>query len=165
MVRRLWIALVFVACSRASDEGQAKKWQAPPPAEVEIPAALSIGVTIDGSAKPSITSEMLKSTKPDFVDDDHRAWRLPILLGPNPPGSTVEAVSPIGVSVKFTLPLPDNYEPVLFLSRRGEVIVAAVDPKDPFPKFHGQGSRLRRPGDSMPRVAPVTRLVITRPTP
>jgi hypothetical protein len=50
---------------------------------------------------------------------------------------------------------------VLFLTRRGEVMVAAVDPKDPFPRYHGQGGRLRRGGDPMPRVAPVARLAVT----
>ena len=41
----------------------------------------------------------------------------------------------------------------------------ALDPKDPFPKFHGQGGRLHRAGDSMPRVSPVAKLAITHATP
>jgi len=54
---------------------------------------------------------------------------------------------------------------VLFLTRRGEVIVSMIDPKDPFPRYHGQGGRLQRAGDSWPRVVRVQRLEITRPTP
>jgi len=167
MWRWLPIALmVVVACSRASDEKQAKKWQeAPPPSDVQIPATVDIAVTIDGSAKPSITSASLTGVKPDFVDVEHRAWRISTLLGALAPGSSVEASSPTGVAVKFTTPLPDGFEPVLFLTRRGEVIAGALDPKDPFPRYHGQGSRLRRPGDTMPRVSPVTKLTLTRPTP
>ena len=166
MVRWLSIAIVVAACSRASDESQAKKWQeAPPPSEVEIPPGVTIAVTLDGTARPSINSAQLKATKPDFVDPEHRAWRISTLLGALTPGTIVEAASPNGVAVKFTAPLPDGFEPVLFLTRRGEVIAAALDPKDPFPRYHGQGSRLRRPGDTMPRVAPVSRLTITRATP
>ena len=44
-----------------------------------------------------------------------------------------------------------------------EVIVSAIDPKDPFPRYHGQGGRLHRAGDSMPRVVPVAKLAITHP--
>jgi hypothetical protein len=163
MGRRLLIVLLLCACSRASDEGSAKRWQeAPPPKEVIVPAGLSIGVQVDGADKPPITTDVLEATKPDFIDEDHRAWKVPTLIADAAPtGSIVEAASPTGVSVKFVHPTADGLEPVLFLTRRGEVIVAALDPKDPFPKYHGQGSRLRRPGDSTPRVAPVTKLAIT----
>lgn len=168
MVRWLLIAAALAAaCSRASNEGDKKQWQeAPPPKAVTVPAGLSIGVEVDGAAASPITSEVLKETKPDFVDEDHRAWRIPTLVpDAAPQGTVVEATSPTGFSVKFTHPTPEGLEPVLFLTRRGEVIVAALDPKDPFPRYHGQGSRLRRPGDTMPRVAPVTQLTITHPTP
>jgi hypothetical protein len=163
MVCRLLIALALVACSRASDEGSAKKWQeSPPPKEITVPAGLSIAVQVDGADKPPITTAVLVATKPDFSDEDHRAWKVPTLVAEAAPaGSTVEAAAPSGVAVKFAHPTADGLEPVLFLTRRGEVIVAALDPKDPFPKYHGQGSRLRRPGDSSPRVAPVTKLAIT----
>ena len=163
MLRTLLIALVLCGCSRASDEGGAKKWQeAPPPKEIVVPAGLSIAVQVDGADKPPITTDVLKATKPDFSDEDHRAWKVPTLIADAAAaGSTVEAAAPSGVAVKFARPTADGLEPVLFLTRRGEVIVSALDPKDPFPKFHGQGSRLRRPGDSTPRVAPVTKLVIT----
>lgn len=167
MVCRLLIAFALCACSRASDSGEAKKWQeAPPPSEVGVPAGLSIAVQVDGTDRPPITSEVLKATKPDYSDADHRAWKLPTLIAEaTPPGSVVEAASASGVAVKFAHPTPEGLEPVLFLTRRGEVMVAALDPKDPFPKYHGQGSRLRRPGDTMPRVAPVKKLAITTAKP
>jgi hypothetical protein len=157
------VSVAGVACSKASPEGDKKQWQeSPPPKEVTVPAGLSITVEVDGAARPPITSEQLMKTKPDFADDDHRAWRIPTLIPDAPTGTVVEASSPSGVAVKFARPLPDGLEPVLFLTRRGELMVAALDPKDPFPRYHGQGSRLRRPGDSMPRVAPVTKLAIAK---
>jgi hypothetical protein len=79
----------------------------------------------------------------------------------SPPGTVVEASSPTGVSLKLAHPTSDGLEPVLFLTRRGELLVSAIDPKDPFPKFHGQGGRLHRAGDSSPRVGPVNKLSIT----
>lgn len=164
MTRLLVIALALAACSKASPEGDKKQWQeSPPPKGVSIPVGLSIAVELDGAAAAPITSAMLEKSKADFVDDDHRAWRIPTLVPAAVTGSTVEASSPTGVAVKFALPTPDGLEPVFFLTRRGEVIVAALDPKEPFPKYHGQGSRLKRPGDTMPRVAPVTKLAITSP--
>lgn len=164
MPRLLLIVLALAACSKASSEGDKKQWQeSPPPKEVTVPAGLSIAVEVDGAPSAAITSAVLGASKPDFADVDHKAWRIATLVSVAGPGSTLEASAPSGVAVKFALPMADGLEPVLFLTRRGEVIVSAVDPKQPFPNYHGQGSRLRRPGDSMPRVAPVTKLVITHP--
>lgn len=164
MRRTLLIALLVAAgCSRASNEGEAKQWQEqPPPKDVSVPAGLSIGVTVNGGEHAPITSVMLENMKPDFVDTERRAWRIQTLVSDATQGATVEASSPTGVAVKFANPTPEGLEPVLFLTRRGEVIVAALDPKDPFPRYHGQGARLHRPGDTMPRVAPVTKLAITK---
>ena len=164
MARLLLIVLTLMACSKASNEGDKKQWQeSPPPKEVSVPVGLSIGVDVDGSPRPPITSEILQRTKPDFSDPEHRAWRIPTLVAEAArTGTFVEASAPSGVAVKFAHPTPEGLEPVLFLTRRGEVILAALDPKDPFPRYHGQGSRLRRPGDSMPRIAPVSKLAITR---
>jgi hypothetical protein len=164
---RSWLLIALLAtagaCSRASNESDKKQWQEqPPPKEVTVPAGLSIGVAVQGAEKPPITSELLEKTKPDFTDSEHRAWRIPTLIPDATPGSSVEAASSTGVAVTFGEPTPDGREPVLFLTRRGEVIVAAVDPKDPFPRFHVQGARLKRPGDTMPRVTAVTKLSITK---
>ncbi|MDB4952903.1 MAG: hypothetical protein JWO36_472 [Myxococcales bacterium] len=167
MARWLVIACVLVACSRASDETGSKQLQdQPPPKQVVVPPGLSISVEVDGAAKAAITTDTLDRLKPDFSDVDRRAWLIPTLVADaSPVGSVVEASTPGGVSVKFAHPTTDGFEPVLFLTRRGEVIVSAIDPKDPFPRYHGQGGRLHRAGDSMPRVAPVTKLSITHPKP
>ena len=162
---RLLLLLALAACSKPGNESEAKQWADHPPGkDVPIPEKLEITVTVDGAKQTSITAAQLRGAKPDFADDERKAWRIPTLVADAGPPGIVEAFTPSGISVKFPHPTPEGLEPVLFLTRRGEVILAALDPKDPFPKYHGQGSRLRRPGDTMPRVAPVTRLaVVTTP--
>lgn len=162
------VAISLGACSRASDEGEAKKWpkEPPPQGAVAPPERLAIEVRIDGAPSRTITAAVLRATKPDFADAERTAWLIPTLVPEAAAaGTTVEAASPVGVSVKFERPSAAGVEPVLFLTRRGDVIVSALDPKDPFPRYHGQGGRLHRAGDPWPRVAPVARLDITRPTP
>ena len=167
MIRQaLAIALIAAAaCGKASDEGEAKQWPGEqPPKDVAIPASLSIAVTVDGVAKPALTADVLKGKKPDFADSDRKAWLVTTLVA-EAPGSIVEAFGPNGVSVSFAQPTKDGLESVVFLTRRGEAIFSAIDPKDPFPGFHGRGGRLHRPGDSMPHVSSITRLEITHPRP
>lgn len=165
-MRIVLAAALALSCSRASSEGEAKQWAKPPPSPtVEIPADLAIAVSIDGATGPAITSATLKAAKPDFADADRMAWRVPTLVPAAGDAGTVEAVSRGGVSVRFEHPTAQGLEPVLFLTRRGEVVVAAVDPKDPFPRYHGQGGRLHRAGDPMPRLNQVAKLAITRSTP
>lgn len=164
MVRRLLLVALATtpACSKASKESDRLQREAPG-SDSHVPGDVSIALSVDGTDKPPITSATLAATKPDFVDPERRAWRVATLVPEATAGSQVEAAGPTGVAVKFADPTPDGLEPVLFLTRRGEVIVAAVDPKDPFPRFHGQGGRLHRAGDTMPRVSPVARLAITHP--
>lgn len=160
-----WLPLIaLLACSRASDQKDQLQREAPG-SGVNVPAGVSIAVTVEGADKPPITSATLAATKPDFIDPDRRAWRVATLVPEAAPGTEVEASGPGGVAVTFAEPTPEGLEPVLFLTRRGEVIVAALDPKDPFPKFHGQGGRLHRAGDSMPRVSSVAKLEIRKSTP
>ncbi|HEU4730874.1 MAG TPA: hypothetical protein VFT22_23425 [Kofleriaceae bacterium] len=168
-----------LGCSRASTEGEAKQWATPPPGkDLAIPQSLNIAITVDGAAKPGITSAVLGGARPDFADEDHKAWLISTLVPEARSGQTstqasgqaagqtsIEAVSATGVSVKFARPTAEGLEPVLFLTRRGDVIVSALDPKDPFPRYHGQGGRLRRAGDSMPRLAAVSRIDITHTRP
>jgi hypothetical protein len=166
MVRWLAALCFVLGCSRASDEGEARQWPTPPPRkDMPIPAGLHIAITVEGSARPAITADRLRAAAPDFADDEHRAWLIPTLVPEARSGTTVEAVSSAGVAVKFGRPTAEGLEPVLFLTRRGEVIVSALDPKDPFPRYHGQGGRLRRAGDPLPRIASVSRIDITSGTP
>lgn len=157
------VALALTGCSKASNESEAKQWAEPPPGkDVPIPEKLAIELVVDGAPRPKITAQTLIAAKPDFIDEERKAWRISTLVRDAGPPGTVEASSPAGVSVKFEHPTSEGLEPVLYLTRRGEVIVAALDPKDPFPRYHGQGGRLHRAGDQMPRVAPVSKLIVTR---
>jgi hypothetical protein len=168
MARLLAIAVLAAAlagCGDASEEAKVKRTPAlPPPAEVDIPAALAIAVTVDGAAAPAITADRLRAEPADFTSPEHRAWRLTKLVPAlDQPGAAIEARGPTGVSIRLDRPADAAaMQPVLFLTRRGDVVVALVDPKDPFPDYHGQGGRLRRPGDPLPRLSPVTALAVSR---
>ena len=57
-----------------------------------MPAGLAIAVAIDGADQPPITSDVAGGHKPDFVDAEHRAWRISdARAARRSPGSTVEA--------------------------------------------------------------------------
>ena len=170
---RIWIALGLVAvtavmaCSRAENESAGKRTPvAPPPAEVDIPSDLKIDVSVDGATRPSLDARTLAARPPDFKDDDRRAWKLTGLLPElDRVGASIEARGKNGVSVRLERPsAPGALEPVLFLTRRGEMVATMLDPAQPFPDYHGQGGRLRRPGDTMPHVSPVLALAV-RTTP
>jgi hypothetical protein len=155
--------LGLAGCAKASEEQKGKRTPlTPPPAQVEIPAALSIDVTVDGAPAPPLTGDKLRATKPDFADPERQAWKLTTLLPElDRPGAAVEATGPTGVVVRLERPAtPTAMDPVLFLTRRGDVVVALVDPANPFPDYHGQGGRLRRPGDPLTRLSPVSRLAV-----
>jgi hypothetical protein len=161
------LLLLIAACSKASEESEAKRAPAPPPPpRVEIPKDLSIAVTIDGATAAPITRARLEGVQPDFADEERRAWRLTTVLPElDHEGASVEAKGPTGVAIHVDRPpTAQAPAPVLFFTRRGEVVVAVVDPADPFPGYHGQGGQLRRQGDPMPRLSPVTALSIeTKP--
>src|SRR5690349_7337023 len=102
MTRAAVILFALAACSKASDESEAKKWQSPPPpANIDVPVGLSIAVDLDGSAAAPITADTLKATKPDFEDAERKAWLVATLV-PSPAGATVEASAPNGVSLRIT---------------------------------------------------------------
>jgi len=150
------------ACSKTSDTTDAKRSPKPPPsASVTIPAGLHVEVEIDGAPAPVIDAARLAATKPEFSDDEHRAWRLTTLVGPAGlrPGVTIDALGDKGLGLEMhPTAAPGDPVPVLSLNRRGEVVVEVVTPDDPFPDFHGKGGRLNRPGDRLPRMANPSRL-------
>lgn len=160
------VVALGAACSKAGEESRAKRSPtAPPPPTVEIPPALSIAVTVDGAAAPALDAARLGTVPADFVDSERRAWRLTTVVPAfDQPGRTIEAVGPSGMTLKLDRPTSaDAVTPVLFLTRRGDVVVTVLDPAQPFPDYHGQGGRLRRPGDSAPHLSPVTALRVARP--
>ena len=162
---RLTIAaalLAAVACSKAGDESAAKRSPSPPPPpNAQVPDTLNIPLEVHGRPSGAIDAATLRALEADFVDDEHRAWKLDTVLGARARGAdtVVEAVGEDGVSIVLR---PEGAAgdpvPALVLTRRGEVAAAMIDPDEPFPDYHGQGNRLRRPGDPLPRIAPVAAL-------
>lgn len=155
------LVLAVAACSKASEESKAKRAPVPPPPpDVEIPATLAIDVTIDGAAAEPVTAARLAALPPDFHDADRRAWKLTrVVPAYDRAGAVVEARGAEGISIRVARPdAADAPQPVLFLTRRGDVVVSVVDPDDPFPGYHGQGGQLRRPGDPLPRLSHVVAL-------
>src|SRR4051812_19730740 len=126
-MRRLVILVLAAACSRASDD--AKKLQASPPfKDMAPPSDLSIAVEVDGKPQAPITATALGRT-PDFRDAERKAWLISTLVAAaGAPGTTIEVSSPTGVPSKLVPPSPEGLEPVLFLTRRGEVIASTIDP-------------------------------------
>lgn len=164
----LLAALAIAGCSRASDESRSKRSPTPPPpTTVEVPTGLRIALTIEGAPAPDLDAAQLAAVPPDFADDERRAWKLTTLVPAfDRPGLAIEAEGAPGMSIRLDRPDgADALVPVLFLTRRGDVVVTLIDPDDPFPDYHGQGGRLKRPGDPQPHVSPVTALrVVRRPT-
>lgn len=162
---RIWIALGLcgvLACSRAENESAGRRTPvAPPPVEVDVPADTRIEVTVDGAPRPAIDARALSARAPDYRDEERRAWKLTGLVPElDRVGASIEARGTSGVSVRLERQANAALEPVLFLTRRGELVATMVDPAQPFPEYHGQGGRLRRPGDTMPHVSPVLALVV-----
>jgi hypothetical protein len=157
--------LLAAGCSRLSDSTDTKRSPKPPPsASVAVPASLHIDVEVDGTPAAPIDAARLEAVKPDFSDDDHRAWRLTTLVGPAAarPGVVIAAVADQGVALELRpTGAATDPAPVLELNRRGEVVVTMMSPGEPFPEFHGKGGRLNRPGDPAPRVMSPTKLRVS----
>ncbi len=161
---RLLIVIVIAAfgCSRAGEEAKAKRAPlSPPPQTTTVPQELTIALEVDGKPAAAITSAQLSALEPDFADEDRKAWRLTRVLGERfaDASAVVEALDARDVAVSMAHPKNDMApQPTLMLTRRGEIAALVVEAADPFPSYHGQGGRLRRPGDSTPRVLPVVKL-------
>src|SRR5215510_3645143 len=108
---RVLVLVLAFGCSKASDEG--KRMQHGPPSEVAVPVGVTIAVSADGAERPPIDTAMLEAKRPDFVDEEHRAWRVRTLVAEAGDGALVEASSTNGVAVKFATPTAEGFEPVL----------------------------------------------------
>lgn len=166
MTLLLCTAIVCACGQTDQNEGQRMPKLAPPP-RVPIPADLSITVEIDGAPAAPIDAARLAGIEPDFQDDERRAWKIATLLGPSiePLSTRIAVTGRRGVTVELTRSeATRELVPVILLSRRGDVIAALVQATEPFPHYHGQGGRLGRPLDPLPRISDVTSIrVTTRP--
>jgi hypothetical protein len=158
------LVLALVACTKASEEQRVKRMPLPPPPESAQPASeLRIQVEIDGAVKSSIDAARLASLKPDYQDEERRAWRLATVLGSSVdrPGAVIAVTGEKGLTLVVHPPKSkDDPTPVFALTRRGEAVVAMVAQDEPFPPYHGRGGRLNRPGDPLPRISGVTHVKV-----
>ena len=150
-----------IGCRRSDDANATHEMpKLTPPPTVAI-APLRIEVEVDGKPAPAIDADKLRATKADFEDAEHRAWRLATLIGPaaDRPGAVAEVSGEQGVGIVFHAAKSDG-DPILVLTetRRGTIAAAVVDPANAFPPYHGQGRRMSRPGDPLPRVNHVTKI-------
>ncbi|HWE29731.1 MAG TPA: hypothetical protein VHB97_17095 [Polyangia bacterium] len=153
--------VVAIGCKKSSDLNATHEMpKLPPPPTVPL-GALHIDVEIDGKPARPIDAALLESTKPDFADAERKAWRLATVIGPAAarPGAVAEVTGDKNVAIVFASPANDTDPlPVLTQTRRGTIVAAMVDPADAFPPYHGQGRRMARPGDPLPRVSGVTKI-------
>ena len=151
-------------CQKASDATQAKRMPQPPPArELSVPGALRIEVVVGGQPAPAIDAARLRATPPDFVDAERRAWKLSTLVGAAVATPGTEFVVSGAPAAGLVLAQPagaTDPQPALMLNRRGDVVATLLTPNAPFPSFHGAGGRLGRPGDTIPHLAGVVKIVV-----
>ena len=160
-----WLASValLVSCSN-KDDSVGSPARKVPPTHAEIPAALSIAVSVQGKESEPVTGKTLAALAPDFSDENRRAWRLTRVLGQRfqAPTASVEAKGTDGKSFSQRRPIGDEEPtPVLLLTRRGQIAATVVSPEDPFPAHHGKGRRRGRSLGDAPLVVPVKELVIS----
>lgn len=159
-------ALAAFSCQRASEEGDTKRVPRPPPSALPgeaaaVPAHLRVEVSVDGAATAAIDAARLEERPADFADAERRAWKLAPLLGDAAarPGAVMAVSAKDGPEVLLRTPAnAEEPQPVLLVSRRGEIVATMLDPAAPFPEYHGRGGRLGRAGDPLPRVSGVTRV-------
>jgi len=135
-----WLALLlFVLACTQSDK----------PAQRTPTADLQIRVELDGQALPTIDAGRLSAT-PDLEDEHRRAWKL-VRIVPELADAR-QLVVEHSDRQRVVLPLDGDARAAaniaLVLNRKGEVVLAALNPADPFPAFHGRGgNRGRAPGE------------------
>lgn len=158
------LLLLATGCQKPSDEPDTKRMPKPAPApEPEIPGDLAVSVSVDGAEVEAITGARLRDLPPDFADGERRAWDLVKLLGDQAarPNAKLGFAAERGPEVLMEpARSADDPIPVLLVSRRGDVVATMLDPKAPFPEYHGRGGRLGRRGDPVPRVEGVKRIRI-----
>lgn len=138
-----------------------------PQPTVQLPAMLTVYVELDGVPLDPITHDGLAVIAPFYEKDGRRIWRLSQLVAATGDwsGRTVEAIDDKGVSIAIPFGIrPGDPEPMFVLNRRGDVLIALVDPADPSPDYHREGRRVERPGDPHPRMIGVRKIRISRPS-
>lgn len=150
---RTFVLIVLLAACRGDTPNEERKVPHLQPGPFEIPADLRIEVMVDGVGAREIDAARLRALPADFADQDRHAWRLDNLLAGELGGrrAKVTGFGGTGAGVVVEFPGTDRV-PVLLLNRRGHALLTLVDPANPFPRFHGEGGRLARPGHDQPQM-------------
>jgi len=155
----------LIGCKPSSDLNESRQMpKLPPPPDAGAVSEIVVAVDIDGRAGPAIDRAKLEATPSDFTDGDHRAWRIETLLGApaERDGATFTVTGDQDVAIVLRHPKGDaDHIPILALNRRGQLFAAMVERSNPFPNYHGQGHRLERRGDPLPRVEGVKRIAVS----
>ena len=150
----------------AGEPNEARRMPKPPPPEQGTQTQIgSVAVSVDGELQAAINGATLDALPADYTSDDRRAWRFSTLLGERTrePGRVIAVTGEKGLVLELPMPsAADAAEPVLVVSRRGDVMAAMVEPGEPFPAYHGRGGRLGRRGDPLPRIAGVTKIELLK---
>ncbi|MFO0722629.1 MAG: hypothetical protein U1E65_02520 [Myxococcota bacterium] len=170
-MRALTIALVFMvlsACTKG-EANDARLMPSPPPdPKATVPKDLAIPLFVGEAPAGTVDYAKLTATSPDYHDKDHLAWRIRTLVGPELSAKArfVTLVGNRAVRMSLPFPTPESpLEPVLMLTRRGQIAGGLLSPENPFPPYHGQGRRLARGGDPLPRIAgPIQRITVETST-
>lgn len=136
-------ALLVVAALSLLPACKVKEGRAP----AKIPAGISIPVTVQGGNTATLDSAWLAAHAPDFQDgEDHRAWKVGALApAAEAPGAVVEVESEGAPTLE--LRTGESAVAVVTLNKNGELVVKLLDPKEPFPAFHGRGGNRGRGGE------------------
>jgi len=154
--------LALGACDPKANEGR-RLPKTPPPPSAPVDKALAITVTVDGVPAPPIDAAFLERTPATYADEGKRAWRLDTLFGSKGARNGVSYTVVGDGGLELVLRPPRSLAeavPVIAANLRGEVVVAMVSPGEPFPAYHGQGGRLGRRGDPLPRIGNVTSIAV-----
>lgn len=152
MIRGCLLVVLLVAC-RGETPNEERKLPQLQPGPFRIPPDLRIPLVLDGAAAGAIDASRLEAKRADFRDEERHAWRLDNLLATElrTGRARISGVQAAGASLVVELPAKEHV-PVLLVNRRGNALLTIVDPQDPFPRFHGEGGRLARPGQPHPQV-------------
>lgn len=152
-MRALVLVAMIAACRGDTPPNEERKIPHLQPGPFEIPADLRIEVVVDGAVARDIDAARLRATAADFADKDRHAWRLDTLLASELAGRRAKVTGAGGTGAGVVVELPGKERvPVLLLNRRGHALLTLVDPANPFPRFHGEGGRLARPGHDQPQL-------------
>jgi len=116
-------------------------------APTKVPAGISIPVTVEGASAGTIDTAWLTAHAPDFRGaEDQRAWKIAALAAAaEAPGAVIEIESD-GAQVNELQTGPSAVA-VVTLNKNDELVAKILDPKEPFPAFHGRGGNRGRGGE------------------